>query len=141
MLLIAPQRTYAVTGVAGLGCDQLTSVDAPEFTQLMCPIIRVVYILLYASGAVFSMMVIITAYKYITAQGDPKGIMGANLSGTQAVIGFLMIIGSFVVLRLIMNVTGLQASMNFFDDVIAGICGIFTDTNGNLIIRGLPGCQ
>jgi len=102
MSVWAPQPVYAIE------CSIDTSLVAgsPELAQIGCPILSLLNIGILASGAVFVIMVFLTAYKYAMSQGDPKGISGAHLTLTYAVIGFIVVMGLFTFSTILSRMLG-----------------------------------
>ncbi|MBD3365838.1 hypothetical protein GF360_00675 [candidate division WWE3 bacterium] len=70
---------------------------------------RAFNVLVFSAGAVFIVMVIFSAYKFATAQGDPKGTAGAKQSLTFSVIGLLIVIGVFVINVIVNGILGTNA--------------------------------
>ena len=92
-------------------CEELTKETwegAPSPLAILCPMVRYLNLILYASAAVFVIMIFAGAIKFALAQGDPKAIQGAKGSLTWAVVGFIVIIGVFTMLVIFKNVLGLK---------------------------------
>lgn len=105
-------------------CSELendTWEGAPSPLAIICPLIRYLNIILFASAAVFVMMVFATAIKYSLAQGDPKALQGAKGTLTWAIVGFIVIIGVFTMLIIFKNVLGLK------DNPILNPVGVLND--------------
>lgn len=114
-------------------------------TGIICVLARVINVLLWASVSIFSVMVAITAYKYATSIGDPKGIAGANLTLTYATLGLLGVIGVFTIITLILNTLGLKTGFGgptqFVQAILDNVCGLFSDAFSSPIVTGIPGCN
>jgi len=65
-------------------------------------------ILLLSAGAVFIGYVILSAYKFASAEGDSKAVQGAKQSLTHAVIGLLIVVGVFSINIIVINILGLS---------------------------------
>jgi hypothetical protein len=92
-------------------CGELENVtweQAPSPLAMLCPIVRYLNVLLFASAAVFVMMVFVSAIKYSLSQGDPKALQGAKGALTWTIIGFIVVIGVFTMLVILKNVLGLK---------------------------------
>ena len=61
-------------------------------------------VLILISGAVFVGFAIMSAYKFATAEGDPKGIQGAKQSLTYAVVGLCVVVGVFAINAIIVGI-------------------------------------
>lgn len=74
-------------------------------------ILRILNVLVYFSGAVFLIMVFISAYKYALAQGDPKGLQGAKDTLTLAIVGFIVVVGGFTLVKILLAAFGLNPDL------------------------------
>lgn len=81
--------------------------DVPEIVDAVR---RGFNILIGISGAVFIAFIIMGAYKFLTSQGDPKGIAGAKQSITYAFIGFSIILGVFAINAIVAGILGVPTS-------------------------------
>lgn len=108
-------------------CSELenqTLEGAPSPLAILCPLVRYLNVILFASAAVFVTMVFLSALKYAMSQGDPKALQGAKGALTWAIIGFIVIIGVFTMLVILKNVLGLK------DNIILNPVGVL---NKNLM--------
>lgn len=111
--------------------------------QIVCPAVKFVNVLLYFSGAVFVLMILIGSIKYATSLGDPKGAQGANLTLTYAVIGFLAVLAVFTILNIATRLFGINpafTSLNIFAVIQARICD-FLYNGGQPIVTSVQGCS
>lgn len=111
-------------------CEELeqdTWEGAPSPLAIICPLVRYLNIVLFASAAVFVMMIFATAIKYALAQGDPKALQGAKGTLTWAILGFIVIIGVFTLLVIFKNVLGLK------DNPILNPVGVLNDSLMDLL--------
>ena len=53
-------------------------------------------------------MLLVGGFKYLTSAGDPKATEGAKSTMTYAIIGLVVIIASYLILRVIESFTGLK---------------------------------
>lgn len=58
-------------------------------------------------------MLLLGGFKYITAGSDPKAAESAKNTLSYAIGGFVLLIGSYLVLKLIEQVTGVTGITNF----------------------------
>jgi len=105
-MLVATRPAYA-TELDVCDTDISKSMD-PSPVQIVCPIYRTLNIFMWLGAAALVMMIFLSAYKFAMSQGDPKGYEGAKQTLTYAVMGFLVVLGTWTVLILIKNVFGLQ---------------------------------
>lgn len=95
-------------------CAELTAATlagAPSPLAILCPVVRYLNLILYASAAIFIIMVFLSAIKFAMSQGDPKALQGAKGSLTWTIIGFIVVIGVFTILVILKNVLGLEESV------------------------------
>ena len=78
----------------------------PHPAAILCPFARLLNIAVWLAGAAFVIMVLMTAYKYSTAQGDPKAMQGAKNTLTYAVYGLMVVIGLFSIALIAGNLLG-----------------------------------
>lgn len=81
------------------------------FPDLASLISLVVEVALGAAGVVFFAMLVWGGIRYISARGDEKAIGEARDTLTNAVIGLLIVISSFAIIRLIALATGADISI------------------------------
>jgi len=60
-----------------------------------------------AAGVATLVMIIVGGFGYLTAGGDPKKAEGAKNTLTYAVIGLVLLISAYIILRFIGDFTGL----------------------------------
>ncbi len=85
------------------GGDQVATVNC-------FPVIvgNVIFWLLVLSGLVAIIFIIISGFKFVTSGGDPKQAEGARKTLTFAVLGFVLILLSFIILPVIAKATGVR---------------------------------
>jgi hypothetical protein len=108
-----PRTTYAAITpgeTTGGGCS-VASVAV--LNDLTCVFNTVVSNLLLIGAIISFVMIVMGAFKYITAAGDPKALAGAQSTLTYAIGGMIVTAGAFVFLLLIRYVTGNETILNF----------------------------
>ncbi len=63
------------------------------------------------AGIAVFIMLIAGGFKYMTAGGDPKAAESARNTITYAILGLALIIGAYVILRLISEFTGVDITI------------------------------
>lgn len=113
LIFMGYTATNTVHAQSGLSADLCNPdyLDDPSPVAILCPVIRVLNVLVLSSGAIFVIMVIYTAVKFALAQGDIKAIQGARLTLTYAVGGFIVIVGFYVILKIIIGIFDLNTSL------------------------------
>ena len=86
----------------------------PELYKLQDIFSNVVSSLLALGGIVLLIMLLMGGFKYLTSGGDPKAVEGAKKTLTTAIGGFVLLIGSYLILRIIGTFTGTDASITNF---------------------------
>lgn len=113
----------------GLSCGiAFAADDIPSLSGITVPIIRFLNALVLFSGGIFVILVLLTAIKFAMSQGDPKGIEGAKQALTYAILGFLAVIGVYVILQILVGglgaKEGLKNPQNIFDAFQTAINGL-----------------
>lgn len=85
-----------------------SSLDEPELTSIVPMLIKIVNLVIIAVGAILVIMIIVGAIKFAMALGDPKMMVGAQLTWTYAAYGLLVIVGAFVLFTTITKMLGIQ---------------------------------
>lgn len=82
----------------GLDCKN----DIPQLTnlnQIWIIVMNIVQWLIIAGGYVAVYFIIWSGFKYITATGDPQKITAAKNTLTNAIIGFVIVLGSVAIVQ------------------------------------------
>ncbi len=93
-----------------MGSIELGTITIPDgFPKDINAIIAAaVPILIGIAGLVFFMMLILGGFRYLTAGGDEKAAQEARKSLTNAFIGLIVIVASFLITQLLFAVFGLN---------------------------------
>ena len=132
--VVAPIRT---TYAAAFSCATSTiNYDEPDPRAIACPIIKILNVLVLSGGAVFVGMLFFSAFKFAMSQGDPKGVQGAKDTATLAVLGFIIVIGLFVIITFVKNAFGINTAVvnnanGPFDTFITGFQRLLNFANVN----------
>lgn len=92
--------TCSSDGVATLNC-------IPEIMRV------VVYWAIAFTGVVALFLIIFAGYKFMNSGGDPKAVEGARKTLTYGILGFVIILLSFLIIDIIALVTGVDCITNF----------------------------
>jgi len=96
------------SSVYALDCELgAENYAAPLPSQIFCPFVKIFNLSLLLVGVVLLAMIIFGAIKMATALGDPKGLQGAHLTWTYAVVGTFVVLGSFAFIAIINKLFGL----------------------------------
>lgn len=137
--LIVPKDTLAADPNSGIrlrqvedsGClyeggefgDPNISTSKGRVLTIDCVPIMVfnaVFWLLFFSGVVALFLIILGGFKLMTSGGDPKGVEGARKTITWAIIGLIVVLLSFGIVKFISLITGLDCLTRFG---LLGTCG------------------
>lgn len=104
--------------------DQIATISCiPEM------FVGIITLLLMFSGAVAVILIIFGGFKFMTSQGDEKAVDSGKKTITWAVIGLILILMSFTILRFVSQITGVSCITKFgFDQCTPRV---ITDREGN----------
>jgi len=71
---------------------------------------NVVSVILGFGGIVLFVLLIVGGFNYLTSGGDPKKIEGAKATLTYAIIGIVVLVLAFLIIRLIETLTGAKVT-------------------------------
>jgi hypothetical protein len=87
-------------------------VASTPISAILCPVERILNIVVYASGIVFACFIVYSGIKLSMSWGDPKGFEAAKMSLIYAGLGFGVVLGFWVIFKLSMNIFGLDEFSN-----------------------------
>lgn len=92
-----------VKNAAGKVVDRVVTIDC-------IPILvgNIIFWLLLLAGVTALILIIISGFKFVTSGGDPKQAEGARKTLTYAVIGLVLVLISFGIVRVIGQITGVR---------------------------------
>ena len=65
------------------------------------------------AGIALFIMLVVGSFRFLTSGGDPKRTETAQKTKTSAILGLVLIIGSYLILRLIASFTGIDSLLEF----------------------------
>lgn len=65
------------------------------------------------AGIALFIMLVVGSFRFLTSGGDPKRTETAQKTITSAILGLVLIIGSYLILRLIASFTGIDSLLEF----------------------------
>jgi len=80
---------------------------------LECLFANVLQIITAGAGIIFFCMFILGGFQYMSSQGDAKGLANANTTLFNSAIGLIGMIGSYLILKLISDLTGIPELLRF----------------------------
>lgn len=86
----------------------LANGDVAQIKCLEPLFASVVSVVTSLAGILFFIMLLIGGFRYLLAGGDPKKIESAKGTLTAAILGLILIVSSYLILRLIEAFTGLD---------------------------------
>lgn len=90
-----------------------TGTNPAPLRDLEAVFSSVVGIILGATGIVLFVMLLVGGFKYLTSGGDPKATEAAQKTLTTAIIGMVIVIAAFLILRFVSVFTGSTGILNF----------------------------
>lgn len=110
-------RAYAFAQESNKLINNASCLYKGEIPTLDCvPIVfaNIVYWLLVASGTVAVFFIIFGGIRFLTSGGDPKNVEAARKIITWAIIGLIVILLSFAVVKVIQQTTGISDCITRF---------------------------
>ncbi len=90
------------------------SADIPSLGCLAQIVVSVIELAFAFLGAVLLLLLMWGAVKFIISRGDPKGIQEAQKTMTYAVIGAVVVLGSFILINIVTTALGLPNILTGF---------------------------
>lgn len=84
--------------------------EPAKLTDLETYFGRIIQTLLELGGIALLVIIIIGGFKYITAGGNPQQAESAKKTLTYAIIGFVLLASSFLILKFIQQFTGVDVT-------------------------------
>lgn len=101
---IAPGRCVVVTK---------EGVEVATIQGFECIFANVVSIAVVLAGLAVFLMLIVGGFKYLTSGGDPKATESAQKTMTYAIVGLVVIIAAYLILRFLAVFTGIPDLLKF----------------------------
>lgn len=104
--------TTIVPGTPGMppgqtgGCEIING--APTLKCAEAVFANILSVVVTLTGIVLFIMLIVASFKYMTSGGDPKAAEGSKNAMSSAILGLGLIIGAYLILRLLSNFTGIN---------------------------------
>lgn len=110
LALSLPKSAYAVL----VGWDpECVEDNVPTFLGFKCLLKNIIASVLGIAGIVLFVMLIFGGFRYLTAGADPEAAESAKKIITYAVLGFVMLIVSYLIILLIAQISGVQFKVDF----------------------------
>src|SRR5476651_765878 len=115
--VLAPKASAQTQVWSGVCVQTIQGKDGPfqvaTIQGLQCLIGNVLMITISGIGLIGFVMFVVGAFYYMLSGGNAKGIENAKNTITYAVIGLVVALSAFVILRLVASFTGVDAILNF----------------------------
>lgn len=89
----------------------LVDNKVPTLLMLPCLIQNILDFVIPVSGVATAFFIVLSGIRFITSGGDQERVAGARKSVTFAVIGLSIIILSFVIIKTVSVLTGVECSV------------------------------
>jgi hypothetical protein len=86
--------------------DSAKSGGPATFKDLEVIFARIVSVIASLAGIAALAMLIVGGFRYLSSGGDPKAAAAARNTMTYAFIGILLLIGTWLILKILENITG-----------------------------------
>lgn len=104
---MGPKDWLSFPGCQLVGKDGISDpTGAPNLKCLEAVFANIVSVVVTLAGIALFVMLVIGAIRYLTSGGEPKATEAAQKTMTSAVLGIALIIGSYLILRLLSSFTG-----------------------------------
>ncbi len=111
--LITPLAVSAQTKPWSGVCVSETDPDVATIQGLQCLLANVLSIFLTTLGLVGFVMLIVGSMRWLLSGGSSQNVDKARKTMTYALVGLVVALMSFIILRLIAQFTGVNTIMNF----------------------------
>lgn len=110
-----PTQTYAQGTQAwrGVCTDTGDATGVATIQGFQCLIANVLRIAVTGIGLAGFVMLIVGSFRYLLSGGNPKGIDEGKKTMTYAVLGLVMALSAYFILRIIADFTGVDDILNF----------------------------
>ncbi len=79
---------------------------APTIQCLEAVFANIISVVMTLAGLAFFVMLVIGSIRFLTSSGDPKATEAARKTMTSALLGLVLLAGSYLILRILSNFTG-----------------------------------
>lgn len=109
---------------SGGNCNFLPSSNTPSSCSSISTTISDVIIALFSiAGLAFFVMLVLSGIKIITAGGDKEKISSAQTAIVHAILGIIIVAGSFLIVEIVTSVLGVGGSL-FTSNPISSSCSV-----------------
>lgn len=84
------------------------AADVPKIQGLEVIVAKVLHIIVPLIGVILLVMLIVGGFQYITSGGEAEQAAKARKTITMALFGFLLVLGSWLIIKLLEKFTGLN---------------------------------
>jgi hypothetical protein len=103
--LLTPQAAFAQDTKAWAG-KCVANGDVATIQGIECLFFNVLQVVVFLAGIAFFIMFLNGGFQYLLSSGDQKKIAASSSTLTMAIFGIIGVIGSWLIIRLIENFTG-----------------------------------
>ncbi len=87
--------------------------DVPLIQGFECIFANIVVVATALAGLALFIMLISGGFKYLTSGGEPKATEQAQQTITHAILGLVVIVAGYLILKFLAEFTGLQSILTF----------------------------
>ena len=84
--------------------------DPATISEVVSVLERIIGLLAPAAGIAFFFMMLVGGFKFLSSGGDPKAAGAARTTLTFAIIGIILVVASWLILKLIADLTGVDVT-------------------------------
>lgn len=103
--LSLPSPVYAADWGAGCAEGGVATIKGLE-----CAFSNFISVILAFAGIILFLMLVAGGFRYLVSGGDPKAVESARGTLTQAIVGLVVLVLAFLILKLIEAITGVPVT-------------------------------
>ena len=104
----------AILFVAESVISPVYAADPAKLSDIQFVIQNIIGLLTPFAAIALLIMMVVGAFKFITSGGDPKAVAGARGTLTYAILGVILLVASYLILKLIGTLTGASTTVVTF---------------------------
>ncbi len=106
-------KAYAQVDISGLSYpgQKIADINKLNIGDLLTKL-KVFPLVFFLAGLIFFFNLLYAAWDYILSSGDAKKIAGATSRILNAFVGIVIVLASFIIVRIILAILGLQDLMS-----------------------------
>lgn len=84
--------------------------DPAQLSDIVDVLKNIINLLAPAAGIAFFIMLLVGGFQFVNSGGDPKAAGQARTTLTYAILGIILVVASWLILKIIADVTGVKVT-------------------------------